>query len=436
MSVAAVPRVVRLQEWQTVTLEDVSLTQADRELARSLVEEGHRLLVEELRAGIRIASRSWVGMVRFQAFDLIVEPKLAGENIGLVRLLEFTTGLSGFRRISSRRTLPVEPNTLDLFNLLALLFTEECDAVVKGGLLSDYVSREEVLPALRGRLITDRQLTRQFGRIDQLECRFDEHETNTPENQILAAALAACSRRSRDREVRGRVRRLENIFAEVCDPSTADLRHIRETIVYNRMNEQYREAHCLAWLILDGLGIRDVLAAGHTRSFSFLIDMNSLFERFVWRALESICAGQDLQVQYQRKDRSILWDATRERPYARVIPDLLVERSDRVAALPIDTKYKEYDQRRLSPGDIYQTFLYAYAYGRHEFEHVPAALIVYPASTIAPQEGMLQIRSRHGAVTGHVHALGIHVPTLLQEVRARAPGPHTALLTEHITTAL
>lgn len=436
MSVVGLPKTVRMQEWQTVILDGVALTESDQELARSLTQEGRRLLVEELRVGVRISSRSWVGMIRFEGFDLVVEPKLAGENLGLVRLLEFTTGLSGFRRVSSHRTLSVEPNSLDLFDLLALLFAEECSVVVKGGLLSDYVPREDVLPALRGRLLVDHQLTRQFGRLDQVECRFDEHETDTPENQILAAALAVCSRRTGDREVRARIRRLENIFGEVCDPSGADLRLIRETLVYNRMNEQYRGAHSLAWFIVDGLGIRDVLAAGRTRSFAFLIDMNTLFERFVWRALESICARHGLRVQYQRKDRSILWDTSRERPYASVIPDLLVERANSAAALPIDAKYKEYDQKRPSPGDIYQTFLYAYAYERHEFEHVPAALIVYPASTIAPQEGMLQICSRLGAVTGHVHALGIHVPTLLQEVRARAPGRQTALLTEHITTAL
>ncbi len=429
MSGATSPIEVRLQEWQTVMLDGLSLTEADRELARSLAQEGRRLLVEELRAGVRVSSRSWVGMIRFEAFDLIIEPKLAGENLGLVRLLEFTTGLLGFRRISSRRTLSVEPNTLDLFDLLALLFTEECAAVVRGGLLSDYVSREDVLPALRGRLMADRQLTRQFGRIDQLECRFDEHETNTPENQILAAALAACSRRSRDREVRGRVRRLENIFAEVCDPSTADLRLIRETMVYNRMNEQYREAHALAWFILDVLGIRDVLAAGSTRSFAFLIDMNALFERFVWRVLEIVCARHGLRVQYQRKDRSILWDEKNSKTYASVIPDLLVNVPDTNHFLAVDAKYKQYDERKLSSTDIYQTFLYAFAYGTGRSDDAPRALLIYPASQVQVQQAGVQVRNRKGRGIGSVRALGIHIPTLLHEVRSGVPGPQSKALT-------
>ncbi len=436
MSALPAAEPIRLREWQTVTLPGVLLTEADRELARSLAEEGRRLLVEELRMGVRVSSRSWVGMVRFEAFDLVVEPKMAGENIGLVRLLEFTTGLSGFRRISSRRTLSVEPNTLDLFDLLALLFAEECSAVVKGGLLSDYVSREDLLPALRGRLLVDRQLTRQFGRIDQLECRFDEHETDTPENQVLAAALAVCSRRTHDAEVRARVRRLENIFAEVCDPSGTDLRLIRETLVYNRMNEQYREAHSLAWFILDGLGIRDVLTSGGTRSFAFLIDMNALFERFVWRALEIICAGRGLRVQYQRKDRSILWDATRERPYASVIPDLLVRSPLRDTALAVDAKYKPYDEHKLSPADIYQTFLYAIAYSGEKMDGRPRAFVIYPMSDIEPRETALFVRNLSGYPRGEVRALGIHIPSLLQEVSSAAPGQHAGLLSRRIHQAV
>jgi len=38
--------------------------------------------------------------------------------------------------------------------------------------------------------------------------------------------------------------------------------------VYNRLNEHYREAHALAWLILDGLGIEDLYTGGAHRTFA------------------------------------------------------------------------------------------------------------------------------------------------------------------------
>ena len=58
-------------------------------------------------------------------------------------------------------------------------------------------------------------------------------------------------------------------------------------------------------------------------------------------------------------------NASTGQPYARVVPDILVERSaaDTTARLAIDAKYKLYDERKLSSSDVYQSFLYAYAYG-------------------------------------------------------------------------
>jgi 5-methylcytosine-specific restriction enzyme subunit McrC len=61
---------------------------------------------------------------------------------------------------------------------------------------------------------------------------------------------------------------------------------------YHRQNEHYKPAHDLALLVLEGLGVEDVLApAETTRSFVSLIDINRLFERFVHRILREALAG-------------------------------------------------------------------------------------------------------------------------------------------------
>jgi 5-methylcytosine-specific restriction enzyme subunit McrC len=417
---------VLLAEWQAVVRPDLALTDGDRALADALSQgQAGRLVVEELRAGLRLRATAWVGLIRFAGFDVRIVPKLAGEQLGLVRLLEFAAGLPALRRLRAERTLPMAPH-LDLFDLLALLLVEACNAVVRGGLLADYVECEAAVPALRGRLLADRQLTRRFGRVDRLECRYDEWVTDIPENQLLAAALGACAGRVRDEGVRRHVRRLAGLFAEICDPAGVDPRRLRETLVYTRLNEGYRPAHVLAWFVLDGLGVRDLLAPGDARSFAFLIDMNALFEHFVWRAVARLATGQGLRVHYQRQDRSILWDETAARSYARIIPDLLVQRPADGALLPIDAKYKLYDSRRLSNEDIYQTFLYAFAYtGRPT---MPEALVVYPTSDLTPRTVRLQVRDQLGEVRGRIRAVGVHILSLLAELRAARPGPQTAAL--------
>ncbi len=427
--------VIRLREWQTLERPGLALREEDRPLAAHLgTGGGGRIAIDELCDGLRIAARSWVGVVRFADFDLIVEPKLAGDQLGLVELLAFTTGLTALRRLAGGRTVEVAAGGLDLFDLLALLFAESCDRTLRGGLLADYATREGALPALRGRLLADRQLTRHFGRVDRLACRYDERTSDIPENIILAAALAICAKRIGDDTVRLRLRRLIALLGDACDPTGADLRHIRETLVYTRQNAHYREAHELAWFILDGLGIPDLLSRGATRGFAFLLDMNALFERFIWRVVERLAVPHGLRVRYQRKDRSILWNASADRPYGSVIPDLLLDRPGQPGALAIDAKYKTYDVKRLSNDDLYQTFLYAFVYGHAAA--APQALLIYPANGTIPARTIVTIRDSTAHTLGSIHALGLHVPSLLHEVRDRTPGPQTDHLMEYLVGAL
>jgi len=424
---------LRLSEWESGLLEGVSLSTRDQRLKQEL-EQGDegRLIVDDLRSGVRAKAGSWVGVVRFERFEIQVTPKLAGENLGLVRMIEFATGLDALRRGSSSRTLHAEG--IGLFDLLALLLAEASEAILRAGLLSDYVEREDDLPVIRGRLLGDQQILRRFGMVDRLACRFDEHEQNIVENQLLAVALGQCATRTIHESVRRRVRRLLSIFQDVC----LDLAAARDQITYNRLNEHYRDAHALAWLLLDGLGTQEIFVSGNTRCFAFLIDMNRLFEMFVYRLIQKVFQGGGYRVHYQRGDRSIILNASTNQPYARVVPDVLVEKVGTVplARVSVDAKYKLYDERKLGSGDVYQGFLYAYAFGPNSNEALPLAVLVYPSSTKTNQTLRLRIRSAQSLAAAEILALGLSIPDAIAEVTQGARGPATQALIDAIHQGL
>ena len=295
-------------EWGSCFIEGASLDAQDRRLATRLTEEPKgRLAIDELHNGVRITARSWVGLVQFSAFQLQIVAKLAGDNLNLVELIDYATGLDalarypGFRSISGTGT--------SLFDLIALLFVEACERALRAGLLSDYCEVEDDLPVVRGRLLVRQQVLKRFGKIDRLECRYDEYLTNIPENQIVFAGLSVCASRVGNALVAMRVRRLLTIMSEACSLHDCDWQQTRKTLIYNRMNEHYRESHDLAWLILDGLGIEDIFAGGAQRCYAFLLDMNGLFENFVTRWFRELFRNSLFQVIPQAKDRSIIWDA-------------------------------------------------------------------------------------------------------------------------------
>src|SRR5690606_5949296 len=148
--------------------------------------------------------------------------------------------------------------------------------ILTGGLLFDYERQEDSLTNLRGRLLIDKQYRRRFGQIDRLECRFDEHSSNILENQLLALGLSKAGRLAQDEVLRNRARRLWAIYSEACQYDQLDIQATRSELFYNRLNVHYQEAHQLAWMIIDGLGIDDLFQSNQTPSFAFLLDMNNL----------------------------------------------------------------------------------------------------------------------------------------------------------------
>jgi 5-methylcytosine-specific restriction enzyme subunit McrC len=115
------------------------------------------------------------------------------------------------------------------------------------------------------------QVRRRFGQVNRLECVYDDHHADIVDNQILHTALALCRKSVQHPYVRGRVSQLADTFLAACSPLSGDWREVRAGMAYNRLNTRYQEAHTLAWFVLDGLGVNDLLAAGSThgsRSYS------------------------------------------------------------------------------------------------------------------------------------------------------------------------
>lgn len=432
MTASGAPLVcIEITEWDEREIPGVSLTAGDQHLSDELQAKGRRLLVDELRTGVRVTSRSWVGVVRFESFEVRIVPKLAGDNLGLVRMIEFATGLEALRRTAGARTLDAQGARL--FDLIVLLLTEATEQVFRNGLLADYVEREDQLPVVRGRFLGDQQVLRRFGIIDRLICRFDEHEQDVVENQLLSAALARCSTRVADDDLRRRVRRLSAALREVCSYELLDAEAVRERITYHRLNEHYRQAHRLAWLVLDGLGVEDLLAPGAPRCFAFLIDMNRLFEQFVFRVVDRLFSSSTTRVRSQRQDRSIVVDVATNSPYMHVVPDLLVETATPGGhvRLAIDAKYKLYDERKVDSADVYQTFLYAHAYGGARSGALPKALLFYPSSTRSSRP--LRLRVGTASNGAEILILGLSIPSILVEFEtSSADGPATRLVVDAV----
>jgi 5-methylcytosine-specific restriction enzyme subunit McrC len=269
---------------------------------------------------------------------------------------------------------------------------------------------EEAISTLRGRLRLGEQIRRRYGQVDVLECRFDEHEADVLENQVLLAALEAARKVTGMDHLRARATRLAIAFGEVCQPATLKACEAARRIVYHRRNSHYRVAHHWALLLLERLGISDLYATGPGQGFVFLIDMNRLFERFVTRLLSDMLEPRGVRVIPQQRTTSIIVDEGRGETYASVVPDLLLE-LPAGSRVPVDAKYKRYDDQRVDPSDVYQAFLYAFAYADPAGDP-PVSFIVYPGAS--GLEGFrLAVQSISGVRGARITGLAVDIEQVL-----------------------
>ena len=373
----------KINEWGRLDLDDAGPPSPDDlALARQLRgqadelgnTEGSKLLLDWSHDGrLRIRARSWVGVVRVAGHEIRVMPKHTHGSLGVLTMLRYASGAIP-EQLRSPRT--VQEGDRNLLDLVCLLLADESEMVVRQGVLQDYVEHEEGLAALRGRLLIDRQVRRHYNQVDEVECRFDELEADIAENRILAAGLAVAGRMCTDIAVKARLRRLAAAFAELCSVArgAADA---AEPMEYTRRNKHYAVAHVWAGLLLAQHGIHDLYAPGTPPTQAFLLDMNVLFERFIAQALEDSASGTPFRVDRQSSTGSIIVDAVTGRTYTRVRPDVLVRHVEHEQTYPVDTKYKLYDERHVAPEDVYQAFLYAFAF--HPGHGPRQASLVYPS---------------------------------------------------------
>lgn len=423
-------RKITLCEWSEETLS-LELTSDDRVLLQQFRNgAANGVRIEELRNSVRIQTKSSIGVIRLDSIEIRIEPKLAGSDVRVVEMLEYTSGLDLLRKFKHSHHLIADSD--NLFDLIVMLLVTETEHLIRNGLLSSYREEEDVLPVVRGRLLGDRQLLLRFGMLDKIHCRFDDLSQNIVENQLLAVSLASCEALIGSDELRHRLRKCIADLLSCCEPTSLNLEQAKVQLTYDRLNQHYRSAHELCWLVLERIGIRDFHRAGSTRCFSFLLNMNQLYEQFVAKLVRQLLRPHRMQVISQHSDPSIIRNALTNQPYAKVIPDLIVQ-SPIGKRLCVDAKYKLYDELKVSNSDIYQLFLYAYAIGGSP-DHRLAALM-YPSCEVEGRTHRLKINgsdSRPAFIT----AIGFHIPSVLDELRARAHSPPTGGLLRELTLSI
>lgn len=349
-------------------LESLCLGDGNREGASWL-----KLTKHGNQRAIQVAGH--VGVLRSPSgFQLEVLPKIGKStdaNRARARLIDMLRCLNGFRHIKTD-SARLATTPMPLLEVFIGEFLQAVDAVVKRGLRSDYVTRQDNLFALRGKLLVSQNLRNNLFRPDRFYTEHDEFSPNRPENRLLHAALRGALSMTRLPDNQRLARELCFVFADVPESTSVALDFQRVRL--DRGMGYYEAALDWAKLILKGLS--PLTGAGGAEAPSLLFPMEKVFEAYVAKHLSE---QLESSYQLQKQARSKHLVEHKGLPWFHLKPDLLVLEGRR-NKLVLDTKWKLLDtstvkdRYKLSQSDFYQL----YAYGHHYLDGNGDLVLIYP----------------------------------------------------------
>jgi 5-methylcytosine-specific restriction enzyme subunit McrC len=284
-----------------------------------------------------------VGVVRIGELDVVVEPKVGQE--GLLFLLGYASN-PGFR---PEDVEAVERD--DLLPVLAESLARQVESATRRGVLQGYVTLDEALPVVRGRLRAADQMGRRPGALLPIEVTYDDYSVDVPENRIIRSAVRRMMAVPRVRpEIRQRLGHLDGRLDGVTPLIPGEPLPGWQA---SRLNQQYVPAVRLAEIVLRHISAE--FGEAGVPVASFVVDMAKVFEDFVTTALQEATANYPGRTEGQYPVNLATGGGVPMRP------DVVHLAGGRAQAV-FDAKYKIESERRGVPNaDVYQMLAYCTA---------------------------------------------------------------------------
>jgi 5-methylcytosine-specific restriction enzyme subunit McrC len=390
--------VLRLSEYHTS--EAVELSPAQRDWLR---EPDLHLDIAPTR-GIEghydVTPSSWIGALEGPGLSILIRPKLPIERV--LFMMSYALDPASWRDLQFGFS-----ESESLVEAIAPGFVYQIRKAFARGLLQGYRSQEDSLLLVRGRIRFEDQLRLRPGRLLPIEVRYDDFTEDIEENRLIKAALHTLRQiRLRSRPARESLRAFDATLSNV---SLMEYGRAVSGPVFTRLNEHYRSAVELARLILRTASFE--LGPGGVTTSAFLVDMNQVFEDFVYVAL-----SERLGLSSQTfRQGALFWFDTRAAIAVR--PDLSWWSRSKCVFVG-DLKYKKI-QTGIPNADLYQAFAYATA------AELDESLLVYAEGEDREREHTVVNAGKRLSIatlrlTGSPAEILVEIDELAERVRAMA----------------
>lgn len=253
------------------------------------------------------------------------------------------------------------------------MFLQELYTNLFKGTYKTYVSREENLRYIKGRLLVAENIRKNFIP-NKIYCKFDEFTEDNLVNQVLKYTTKLMSKITNWRQNQILADNIIHAFNDVSDMhiTSETFSYIRE----DRLLGEYSKLLGIAKMFIDGQSF-DINSDNQLNNFIFNIDMNIVYQEYIFELLneyKSEIFGNNLTIRSQYSKEHLIYDNSNKGRFL-LKPDIVILDNNNVKII-IDTKYKKLNasghRNGVSDKDLYQMFGYYHKYNQ------PLIFLLYP----------------------------------------------------------
>lgn len=300
--------------------------------------------------GEMLQANSYVGVIQTKDGTTIeILPKVrnldeqSSKNI-LIKMLK-TLKNSPFKNFDMAH---LKSSKMPLLEIFITMFLDELTKLIQKGIKSDYITKEENLKFLKGKIKINEQIKQNYIHKERFFVQFQEFLSNRVENKLIKTTLDFLYKKSKANKNQQRIREFLFVFDEI--QKSHNIKSDFSKVKLNRQMKDYEQVllWCRTFLLENSFSPYK----GNDIAFALLFDMNLLFESYVGHYLKK----KGLNVSLQDKGKYLV-----EEPNKFALkPDIVINGEEQLIA---DTKWKIIkDEKDITQQDMYQLYAYGTKY--------------------------------------------------------------------------
>ena len=290
----------------------------------------------------------------------------------LLKMLK-TLKKSPFKHLSSAH---LKSSKLPLLEIFISMFLEELSTLIRSGIKSEYISQEENLHFLKGKLKVSQQIRHNAIHKERFFVEYEEFSSDRVENRLIKTTLKYLYKKSKLNKNQQKIREFLFVFDSIRVSHTP-----KEDFKKVKLNKNMK-AYELVMQYVKVFLLENSFSPykGSSLAFALLFDMNTLFESYVGSYLKR----QGLDVKLQDKGKYLV---DSHKKFA-LRPDIVINKGSELEIIA-DTKYKNIlFQKDISQADMYQL----YAYGT-KYKQTSQLYLIYPKNSELELERVSYIKN-------------------------------------------